>query len=152
MHMNVTGINSSNCFLCKETKETITHFFLECYHAKKIWKKLATYLKDTYSLDIKWNFFNIITAQVNMKENLCVNAICMIAKQKMYASKCIGTQCKAESIINEFEFIHEMEHKKVLRTNNTKRYNKTWPDYIRPMGDNSEQNNEQFVLAYIDLM
>ena len=139
------GIADDNkCTNCRKEKEDFKHFFIECPYAKAIWQRMKSYCLEVY--DVKPNFSreNILSGISNRNQNEFVNLIIVVVKQMLYAKRCQKTTLHHNEVINEIEFIHSIELKKVKTTKDVIKYNKRWPDQIAV----PRQNTEQMLIDY----
>ena len=126
------GISSTNlCYNCNGHKETYVHFFCECTHAKKIWTQLKQYLYENYNEEIDLDIEKIIFNNIKENAHCFTNLAVCITKQMLYAKKCLNKKLTMHNVIEELEFIHEIEKEKAYRTRNVKSDNLAWPDKIR---------------------
>ena len=127
------GIAASNkCDNCEtNNKEDVLHFFVECTNAKKIWYQILLYIQRNIDCLIKkLEAKDIILNVIGENPFGAANLLVCITKQKMYTHKCLKKKLRVQEIIQEYEFIHKMEHSKAISTCTTKNYNARWPDKI----------------------
>ena len=109
IHMGIA--ETEKCYNCNQEKETVIHFFVNCTKANTLWQSIAQFLQQFLSLPNTPQITkkNIIMCDIELQS--CAKMLISIAKQKMFAAKCGNKETNIHAIINEFEFIHEMEKK-----------------------------------------
>ena len=146
------GISSTNlCTFCNRSKETVEHLFIECSVTKQVWDQIQEYLLHSYHSDMERTTKRIIlnqTCSMTGNESSLVDLMIVITKQKIFAAKCCNEKPNAKIIINEFEFIHELEKKIAVKKGAIKNYNLKWPDQIHVQKE--QQEYEMQYLQHID--
>ena len=137
-HMSVA--KSKMCSMCHEEVETTLHFFVECRVAKEIFHEIQNYMRKVYDYKMQISHKEIITATVMSSEVLkCEQLIAVIYKQRLFAAKCLNQKPNTNGIVNEIEFIHEIEKTQAISIKSIVKYNEKWPDYISI--DNEQSKN-----------
>ena len=139
------------CCQCNLVKENTIHFFYECTCTQKIWGEIKIYLKRKYEVSINPTksaiLFNCIDT-VNLLS--FVNLVAMVMKQMQYAFKCRNKQIKTQHVIDEIEFIHELEKNQSKTVKAIKLYNRKWPDNIPTITDQQESEfGNEYILQNI---
>ena len=118
------------CTMCCKEKETMKHFFVQCEIAKDKWCNLFEYIQVQYDVMVEFNEKKLLLNSIDDNPFSFVNLATNIMKQKLYACRCLKKTLNISQVINELEFIHDLERNNALSTKNVARYNKTWPDVI----------------------
>ena len=127
-HMQI--VETQLCSLCGTEKETPYHILTQCNSMQLVWREIENYLKHQYDISVEFTPQAILSNVVNDNLYHHVNLITLISKQKIYAAKCLRERITTQTIIAEFEFIHQLELQEAIRTVNVKIYNRRWPDKI----------------------
>ena len=123
-------MSTNLCVNCQPEKETVMHLFIHCVEAQNLWRKIREYLLCTYDLHVNLTLKQIMLKDSDDSMPTCIDLIILITKEKLYANKCLKRKTNIHEIVNEYEFIHELERKKVQTIQEVKRYNMKWPDNV----------------------
>ena len=103
---------SSICTRCDEQlDETLEHMFFSCPYTQKIYGYLTEYCEDRFNIDINIELSSIILN--DMSTNEVINLLFLLAKQKIYATRCLGTEVTAQLIIKQFENFEKYERYRI---------------------------------------
>ena len=101
------------------------HPFYECPITNKILNKVLNYIHATYNMKVKVNILEMITGLITDDEEqstLLFRPLLMtIIKQKIYAMKCTKRKITTEIIVDELEFIHDMDKNMAYITGRVKK-------------------------------
>ena len=88
------GIKSSDmCSMCGSAKETCQHIFYDCEQVVQIWtevRKLCMEIQQKAIMDISYQ--NVVLNRIVEPPADVCNYICLIAKQYIYSTKCLGNR------------------------------------------------------------
>ena len=99
-------VDTQNCSFCANYKEDVKHFFYEC----KIVQSISKHICLEYHIDFQnVTFKDIFMNTISKAQNDCKNLIMIIVKQNLYAARCQKTKPNAHKIVQEIEFIKQME-------------------------------------------
>ena len=95
------GISESDaCSMCSlPEKETYRHLFYECSEIQKLFRQIKTICDRCRLGKVTFTYTNVITNQIHCNQKSVVNFMCLIAKQFVYAKRCLKQKVNA----NEFE-------------------------------------------------
>lgn len=117
------------CHFCGNKKETLLHLFVECTEVIKFWKAIFKWLKYICNCKIEWDdqiqeaiLFNNRTG----KNRWFLNTVLLIAKQYIYASKCLDKKLKVIEFTARLYQYQQAETLIALRTHKWKKYKKKW--------------------------
>ena len=79
--------NTEKCTFCKEKPETILHLLWDCTLVQDFWEKLRKWLKYICHLQPVINAKIVV---INQSEDEFIDLVILIAKQYIYAAKCMG--------------------------------------------------------------
>ena len=110
--------------MCRDSEETIVHFFCECEYATKLWNDIKQNIFENNN-DIIKNFsnFNIL---FNIGENICVNKIFTIAKYYMYIARCQDKKVTYKDFFSYLKNVYYMEKALALSKGKIEHHNTIW--------------------------
>ena len=117
---------SQHCDLCGIDKETYQHFFFDCQNTQSILRELRAYVSLNCIDETKWTFEHIVMNEICQPKYHFANVLCLIFKQKLYASKFNKQKANAKIILNELNFIKKLERNNVRNKKQEKFFNKRW--------------------------
>ena len=122
--MNI--VQSNKCFLCGTEVENVIHLFWECTKTKKLLHEIVKYVEEKYTVNLNFNVREVITGIWSNTETCTLmfqTLIVVVFKQMIYATKCLKQNVTSSQIIDEIEFIHEIEHREATRSGRVVKYN-----------------------------
>ena len=121
-------MDSQDCFFCEVHKESIVHFFCECEYTKNIWKQITQFIKNKHQCEIQLTASNIIFNQIVEQIDHFANLTCLITKMKIYVNKCLKKKTTVKEIIDEIDFIKNMEYRNIKTKTALKKFNNKWKE------------------------
>ena len=98
--------NTQNCTFCDVQKEYPEHLLFECPCVKFIWRFIA----DICEIDFEvFTVQNVMLNNVHSNPKHVLNAVTLITKQYIYATKCIGDRLSTTVLKNKIIFVRSME-------------------------------------------
>ena len=79
-------LNYDKCTFCKNVSETIHHLFWKCNVLQTFWTNLGNYIEGKCSL-VKINWSETAILFGNLKLDICLNKIDLLAKMCIYQKK-----------------------------------------------------------------
>lgn len=81
-------VNSSLCYFCQQTPETIEHIFVDCYLVKEIWIELEKWMTDIFGLQTSFDKYSILFGKYDNRDiHRLENLIILFTKQYILQSK-----------------------------------------------------------------
>ena len=124
----------SNCSFCKKQRETVMHLLYECNEVTKLWRAMEKWFKKFLKIEINVTKEVVLLNNHRGKDAQLVNTCILIAKQRIYAAKCM-TQ-KSPSFIEITTKIHELyKDEEFIAKKNKKvsKHKQKWNKYIQAM-------------------
>ena len=125
IHFGLT--NTDQCYFCNQHKETTKHLFYECNVVQVFWNELLKCCNINAKIDCKTVIFNTLNETPERYENLLV----LIAKQHIFARKCVKKTLNPQSVIKELEFIRKIEYNKIDTENKERKFQSRWSDEVQ---------------------
>ena len=122
------------------------HILVKCQVIDKFWQELKKGIESEEMKECRWSNKNIVFNSVHPKLHWYINMLVAVAKQHVYAKRCLNQKPNSEIVWKEIEFIHNLEYKNAIASGKTKRFNSRWPDKITESNVTTE---EEFVNEYI---
>ena len=118
---------SPKCYFCEIENETILHILVDCPQVKAIWLEVENICKQLNSCDdIKIDTWNILYNCINPNPFHVFNLICLITKQYIYATKCLGKRLNAYELKSKIVRIKSYELFKAKQTKKVIKHCKKW--------------------------
>ena len=117
------------CYFCDATKETIIHILWECPKVATFWHNLKRWIEYICKIKIEWNTTIIVTNKYEGYENRFINIVILVAKQYIYATKCLGEKLLVKKCINNLHKIFIVEKEISFQTNKLKVFGQRWLCY-----------------------
>ena len=98
------------CTYCNEEKETLFHFFWKCPYAKKVWTWVEDIVKEiNQNQEYKFDYVSISICKTTTANFHIANFIVLVAKQAMYAARCMKQHLTKQTLISKIEKIRSYE-------------------------------------------
>ena len=142
------------CDVCNlAVKQTPKHLFYECVKANKIWRQIVKFFDYCEIQEYQMEYCNIILNDVCKPSTAVANLVVMIAKQCIFANKCLGKELSISQVLLKVEEVQEVELIKARRTGKIVAHYKKWqqiyPSYKAKVIPNSN-HMEEYIVNYID--
>ena len=122
---------SELCSFCNKDKETVCHLLWTCEISAGIWKnffKWFNYIHDTsVIISLKIVVLNNYIGQYADLINLCI----LIAKQYLYACKCLQDTPRVDQLIKRIFTNYFLEKTVATNTNSKAKFYKKWSLFIK---------------------
>ena len=117
---------SDKCTFCKNYKETTIHIFWECEKVSLFWKSIAKWLKHICNIQCDYNSENVI---INVFDSKIVEIITLIAKQYIYACKCLQEDLRVTILASKINQMYNTEKAIAQQNVKTKNFRLRWDIY-----------------------
>ena len=150
-------VESAICEFCLEEKQTVTHLMYECKIIKnEVWIKLEKFIlrkKIANTSEIQVNLQNVMLNTVHENARHLINLFTLIAKQHIFACKCLNREIRFEEIIEKIEILYQIESYNASNGNNGKKHEKKWAPYTNTSPTASQRNiTNDYVVEYVSRM
>ena len=119
---------SELCEFCGESKETELHVFWECKVIQQFWIKLQDWVRYICKMNCTLNAVQVVT---NSCDDALIETIVLIAKQYIYATKCMKNTPKVNILLQKVHSIYITEKAVSSQTLTRKKFEKKWGVYIK---------------------
>ena len=144
------GITQTDmCSNCQQQVENVYHFFWECNDAQRIWSFVNIYCKRIFPEEMfSLSFENLLLNSMHQKPQHVINFIFLVAKQYLYASRCLKQTPSTHALEARIEKYRNIEYYNAIKSNNVLRHLKKWNLYKK-----SENGSiDDYVIEYIEKM
>ena len=115
------------CHYCGDETETILHLMWSCKESQKLWESVINYLYERYrGLSLNINPSNIIFNRIAESRCHVANFICLIAKQYIYATRCLGNQLSFNVLKGHIVKLEQIEKYIAIKNNRLAVHQKKW--------------------------
>ena len=148
-------LDSPLCYYCKRDKEKLGHLMYACPVIKDFWEDVCDFMRNKFPTQatVTLSIEKVITNQIVDEPTHLYNFICLLAKQYIYAQRCLNRELKIESFIQKVLYVQRIEKYIAASNNQMFKHNKKWKDRIEMLSQNSIRGNEplsDYVLRYVD--
>ena len=117
------------CVFCNVKKETTPHLMWECEKISDFWKNLKKWVEYTCKIKMELNALVIVTNKNNGREKLFLDTIIIVAKQYIYATKCLNEKLKINVFLSKLYSLYVTEKEIALQTGIKGTYKRKWSTY-----------------------
>ena len=124
------GTITPSCYFCQNSDETIHHLFVLCPIVQKyVWKPLKRWLYHHCFLDFNIEMYDILLLRYRDSCKNLVNTIILIAKQYIYATKCLKRKLNFAEIMFKVNEYRTIELVSAIKANKKKIHQLKWSMY-----------------------
>ena len=122
--------SSNKCYYCEEHEEMLTHLLVGCQKVQqKIWLPQIKWLENFCLIKFTIDTYIIVFNEYKDSFPELVNTIVLIAKQYIYATKCLEKQLSFFQLSSKINQVREIE-KYIAKKNNTmSKFQARWQIY-----------------------
>lgn len=120
---------SDKCQFCQHAKETPMHLLVECRTTQKFWFAWQKWIKYFFKIQVELDPFVIIFNQYSGQFRPLINTMILIAKQHIYASKCMNVPLRFNTFAQRLAQICNIEKTVALRNGKIDKHDKKWRLY-----------------------
>ena len=117
-------------YFCKEIPETTLHLLFECNQVKRIWSNLEKWFQQILGIKVCFTKELIIYNNYRGANRDMINCIILIAKQYVYAPKCLLMPLNFIQMLTKVHEIELIERCIVHQKNKGYRHYKKWARLI----------------------
>ena len=120
---------SPKCQFCQKITESMIHIFCECEKVQSFWKAVVKWVKYVCGIDMVLTNSLIIINKNSGKDKAFLDTILLIAKQYIYATKCLKENLNVNKMLNKVHDMYIIEKEVALQRSAKKRFNEKWKKY-----------------------
>ena len=109
--------------------ETISHILWGCVKTQKFWKAVNKWLRYVCNLEIELTEPNIILNNIKGRNSELLNTIVLLAKQYIYAVKCLEEELKAQVFVKRLYELYYVEQAIAMEYNRKVKHDKKWKKF-----------------------
>ena len=127
IHLKKWGIlNEENCTFCQKYPETVMHLLIDCFYSDKIWKLLFQFIEEVSGVYIRPRKEEIILGIHHIDLSGFYNSVMAIAKQYIYASRCLKRKPCISVLIKKIRFERKLEYLLAIQKNKLYEWSNKW--------------------------
>ena len=145
-------VSSQRCNWCDYSKQNIQHMLFDCAYVTKIWYDLFEYVNECKLTETPIEFNNIeykdifLNTVIDDKHHV-VNMLTLIAKQYIFACKCLGKSLSSVELFHNIARIQRIEKYNAICSDTLMRHNVKWNNCKTIV--TNEVNLSDFVQEYV---
>ena len=146
--------DSKYCDICaKPVIQDVKHLLYDCSNAKKIWEEINEFFVTCQLDEVQFSYSRIFLNNIHPKVSHVCNFILLVAKQMIFAYKCLGKKLNTTMILLKIEELHNIESEIARKKNKMKIHCKKWePIYGSSETEtdltDAEYNMDQYAINY----
>ena len=117
---------TSACSFCGEERETIQHLLYDCKYSQTIWHSISELATHYCSRVLNFSYENVFFNSVCQMKTCVVNAICLISKQYLYRTRCLGQLPQANELKLVVKKTESIEKYIAIKNSKVRTHNKKW--------------------------
>ena len=120
---------SDRCFFCTQKAETTLHLFWECDIVQAFWQKIIKWMDYICKVKCSLIITMVILNQSRDEHSALIDMIVLLAKQYIYATKCLGEKLNVRAFLGKIHRMYIIEKEIAFQTNKVKNFRKKWVKY-----------------------
>ena len=120
---------SSLCSFCRKEEETVIHLFCTCPVVIEFWKQVYDLIQSSYCSNVvnfNTSVGDIVFNTIILPKNHIGNFVCLVAKQYIYASRCLGNQLMFPGFKSKIKLLENIEKYIAVKNNRLSTHSKKW--------------------------
>ena len=132
IHLNRYGIKeTAKCTFCKTHDETTIHLFVHCEEViHKIWLPLKQWLYYYCNVEFNIEAYEILFNKYADSFSDLINTIILIAKQFIYATRCLDEKLSFPALISKISQHCALEGIVAKKNKTLRKYRRKWHMYF----------------------
>ena len=149
VHLFKWGIKETpQCTFCGKEEESVIHLLFTCIETQKIWSEIKGFIEEKYQCKIQLTKENVIFNRIVPKPGHVSNFICLLVKQYIYATKCLGNPLSSKVLIAHIRKVENIEKYIAVKNERLHKHNMKW--LIGNEIPCTVQSNNCYVQEYIE--